>query len=36
VIHPASIPPPALFSTDPTQMAEQIVSDAHEALENGA
>jgi DDE superfamily endonuclease len=29
-------PPKAIFSTDPTQTAEQIVSDAHEALESGS
>jgi hypothetical protein len=28
-------PPKALCSPDPPQMAEQIVSDAHEALEPG-
>jgi hypothetical protein len=28
-------PPKAIFSTDPTQTAEQIVRDAHEALESG-
>jgi hypothetical protein len=27
-------PPKAIFSTDPTQLAEQIISDAHEALES--
>jgi hypothetical protein len=29
-------PPKAIFSTDPTQTAEQIVTDAHEALESGS
>jgi hypothetical protein len=29
-------PPKAIFSTDPTQSAQQIVSDAHEALESGS
>jgi hypothetical protein len=28
-------PPKAIFSTDPTQTAEQIIRDAHEALEPG-
>jgi hypothetical protein len=28
-------PPKAIFSTDPTQTAKQLVSDAHEALEVG-
>ena len=28
--------PKAIFSTDPTQTAEQIVNDAHEALESGS
>ncbi len=28
-------PPKAIFSTDSTQTAEQIISDAHEALESG-
>ncbi len=29
-------PPKALFSTDPPQAAEQLVGDAHEALEPGS
>ncbi len=29
-------PPKAIFSTDPTQTAEQIIRDAHEALESGS
>ncbi len=29
-------PPKAIFSTDSTQTAEQIISDAHEALESGS
>ena len=29
-------PPKAIFSTNPTQTAEQIIKDAHEALEPGS
>ncbi len=35
VIQAGNVPPFALFSTDQTQTAEQIIRDAHEAMELG-
>jgi hypothetical protein len=36
VIHQASDPPFAIFSTDPTQLAEEIIKDFMRTLESGS